>query len=100
MSTVSELKTKVSRAASAGASALAHDEPANAVVDAARAAAEKISDAASNASEQITDAANRLNPRAKRKRRRLHKRLGVGLGALGLSLAAILGLRRRESSTG
>src|SRR5580692_9990837 len=100
MSTVSELKTKVSRAASAGASALHHDEPSSAVVDAARAAAEKISDAASNASEQITDAANRLNPRAARRRRRMRTRVRV-LGALAIgSLAAFLGLRGRESSTG
>src|SRR5471030_3222065 len=110
MSPVSELKSKVSRAAEAGAYVLQdgvdkvqhrNDPPnvaAHNVAEAARAAAEKISDAANSASAQITDAVGRLGPKPKRKRKRLRVRFGVGLGALGLgSLAAFLGKRQRET---
>lgn len=111
MSPVSELKSKVSRAAEAGASALQdgvdkvqhrNDPPnvaAHNVAEAARAAAEKISDAANAASAQITDAVGRLNPtKPKPKRKSLRVRFGVALGALGLgSLAAFLGKRNRET---
>jgi hypothetical protein len=114
MSPVSELKSKVSRAAEAGASVLQdgvdkvqhrNDPPnvaAHNVAEAARAAAEKISDAANSASAQITDAVGRLSPKPKpkRKSKRLRVRFVVGLGALGLgSLAAFLGKRQRETSS-